>query len=95
MFTTTLAELLKNWIVAEDEVDPGVFDSYVVSDGYTIQAELEPNTWGEFVCIQRVLDTPGEEEHLILIDSHGNSTNTGSNTIDVRVFKEIRIEDLE
>lgn len=89
MITTTLAQLLKNQIVSEDDVDPGVFDSYVVSDGYALHAELEPDTWSEFVVIQRVLDEPGKEEHLILIDSHGNSTDMGSAKIDIHLFEEM------
>ena len=89
MITTTLAELLRNRIVEEDDLDPGVFDSFVVVDGYAMQAELEENTWGDVSCIQRVLDEPGKEEDLIFIDGHGNSTNIGTDTTTVRIFKEL------
>ena len=89
MITTTLAELINNGIVEEDDVDPGIFDSYVVADGYALHAELEENTWGNVSLIQRVLDEPGKEEDLIFVDEDGNSTNIGTDTTTVRIFKEI------
>lgn len=94
MFTTSIKDLYDNGIITEDDVDPGVFDSHVVSDGYVIRAELEPGTWGEVSCIQRVLDEPGTEEHLILIDEHGNSTNIGSSKVDIILYREMSQDEL-
>ncbi len=88
MITVTLRDLLIRGFVELDDIDEGVFDSYVVKEGYVIQAELEPDTWGEAPVIQRVLDDE-HPEHLIFVDSHGNSTNVGSDEANVRIFKEL------
>ena len=88
MITTSLKVLLKNNIIALEDEDPEVFDSYVVTDEYQMQAELEPNYWGEVACIQRVLDGDNPD-HLIVIDSQGNSTNVGSDKCTIRLYVEL------
>lgn len=93
MIKVNLEQLLKYGLVELDDVDPGVFDSYVVKDGYVITAELEENTMGEVCCIQRVLDDE-HPTHLIFLDSHGNSTHMGSDKASVRIYTEICPGDL-
>ena len=88
MITTTLKELLAANIIKLDEEDPGYFDSYVIVDGYSAMGELEDSCWGEFVVIQRELDGDNPD-HLIMVDSHGNSTYVKSNEIDIRLYKEV------
>ena len=84
----TLGQLLTNEVIELDDEDPGCFDSYVVKDGFSMQAELEPDTWGEVVVIQRVLDDD-HPDHLILLDCHGNSTDIGSHEATIRLYQEL------
>ena len=89
MIKTTFAELVRNKVLEEDDVDPGSWDGYAVADGYALEV-MEGKFAHSVTMIQRVFDVPDQRDNLFCIDADGSTVYTSlTNDLTVRLYKEI------